>query len=156
MFGFLKSHDDTAAELVLLESQVFDAGDAFRAGQIACGNGNYAEALAIFSLLAEGGDRFAQFEIGCMHAEGQGVEQNYGEAAIWLRRAADQKHAFAQYALGSLYLEGLGVEKNYPVAHMLFVMSVANGHEAAAELRDMAAKHLTRTQVDDAHKLVAA
>src|ERR1017187_3210827 len=38
----------------------------------------------------------AQFNLGLMYANGEGVTQNYAEAARWYRKAADQGDAKAQ------------------------------------------------------------
>ena len=42
---------------------------------------------------AEQGDVDAQFNLGFMYVEGQGVLQDDAEAARWLRLAAEQGHA---------------------------------------------------------------
>ena len=49
---------------------------------------------------AKQGHAEAQFNLGAMYDQGQGVPQSYKEAAVWLRKAADQGHAEAQYNLG--------------------------------------------------------
>jgi len=41
-------------------------------------------------LAAEAGDANAQYDLGGMYEEGQGVEQNYEVALKWYRKAADQ------------------------------------------------------------------
>jgi len=49
---------------------------------------------------AEQGDASAQFSLGLMFGNGQGVPQDYAEAAKWVRMAAAQGAAKAQYLLG--------------------------------------------------------
>lgn len=66
--------------------------------------------------LAESGDVEAQFNLGFMFDQGQGVPQNYAEAVKWYRKAADQGHADAQYFLGTMYVQGQGVPLNYAEA----------------------------------------
>ena len=51
-------------------------------------------------VLAEQGDVGAQFILGVMCANGQGVSQDSAEAVRWYRLAADQGHALAQYTWG--------------------------------------------------------
>jgi len=66
--------------------------------------------------LAESGDVEAQFNLGLMYDQGQGVPQNYSEAVKWYRKAADQGHADAQYFIGTMYVQGQGVPLNYTEA----------------------------------------
>jgi TPR repeat protein len=62
------------------------------------------------------GDATAQYEIGRLYAEGEGVERDDVAAVKWLRMAADQGHAIAQWSLGSCYCTGRGVKQNLPKA----------------------------------------
>ncbi|TXT24353.1 MAG: TPR repeat SEL1 subfamily [Gallionellaceae bacterium] len=62
---------------------------------------------------AEKGIADAQFVLGAMYANGQGVERNYHEAVAWYRKAADQGYAKAQYNLGRMYISGQGVPYDY-------------------------------------------
>jgi hypothetical protein len=58
---------------------------------------------------AEAGDAGAQYLLGYMYAEGQGVDQNVKEALRWYIRAAEQGHADAQLSAAMIYAEGRGV-----------------------------------------------
>jgi TPR repeat protein len=58
------------------------------------------EAVKWFRRAADQRDATAQFYLGVMYSEGQGVPQNYAEAAKWYRLAADRGDAQAQYNLG--------------------------------------------------------
>jgi hypothetical protein len=78
-------------------------------GITAAKRGNYATALRLLRPLAEQGRAFAQYNLGLMYAEGQGVRQDDAEAVKWYRLAAVQGVAFAQYNLGLMYAEGQGV-----------------------------------------------
>ena len=64
-------------------------------------------------LLANQGDATAQYNLGLMYANGQGVTQSYTEAVKWYRLAADQGFAQAQFNLGNMYANGRGVAKDY-------------------------------------------
>jgi len=68
--------------------------------------GDYVAAHRLFRPLADQGDALAQFNLGLMYANGQGVPQNDAEAFGWFRSAADQGLADAQYNLGLMYLNG--------------------------------------------------
>ena len=65
-------------------------------------------------------DPNAQFLMGMLYDEGNGVPQDRAIAASWYRRAAEQDHLAAQLFLGILYHSGDGVEKDYKkAAHWL-------------------------------------
>ncbi len=49
---------------------------------------------------ANQGDAYAQYNLGVMYANGDGVPENDAEAVKWYRKAADQGYAVAQYNLG--------------------------------------------------------
>jgi hypothetical protein len=59
----------------------------------AAGRDDYATALRLFRPLADQGNALAQYALGVMYDNGQGVQQNYAEAAKWYRKAADQDEA---------------------------------------------------------------
>ena len=58
---------------------------------------------------ADQGHAKAQYNLGLMYYEGQGVAQDYSAAMKWFRMAADQENAKAQYSLGLMYHQGQGV-----------------------------------------------
>ncbi len=92
----------TALLAVLLVSKSI-AADAKETGLDAYEAGHYRQAYEILSPLARAGDADAQYVVGLMYAEGQGVEQNFYEAGKMYRRAGEQDHAGAQVNLGSLF-----------------------------------------------------
>jgi TPR repeat protein len=61
---------------------------------------------------AEKGDAEAQFNLGRMYANGQGVDQSDTEALNWFRKAADQGYAKAQYGLGFMYYNGRSLDQS--------------------------------------------
>ena len=62
---------------------------------------------------AEQGYADAQYNLGLIYYEGEGVAQDYEEAAKWYRKAAEQGYISAQIALGGIYYCGQGVPLNY-------------------------------------------
>ena len=58
--------------------------------------------LVWFRRAANQGFAKAQFNLGLMYYNGDGVAQDYKEAAAWFRKAADQGHADARAALQKL------------------------------------------------------
>ncbi len=87
--------------------------DPFSRGYEAYNRGDYATALRLWRPLAEQGNALAQFSLGFMYDNGEGVPQNDAEAVKWYRRAADQGDASAQLNLGVMYYAGEGVWANY-------------------------------------------
>ena len=74
------------------------------------------EQLTALRKKAEAGDVDAQFNLGVLYANGQGVERNYSEALKWYRQAAEQNNAAAQNNLGAMYEDGQGVGRDYAAA----------------------------------------
>ncbi|THB70428.1 MAG: hypothetical protein D6B28_09045 [Gammaproteobacteria bacterium] len=59
--------------------------------------------------LAYQGNLGAQFKLGVLYTDGNGVTRNIYEAAKWFHKAADQGLATAQNNLGFMYQNGTGV-----------------------------------------------
>ena len=70
------------------------------------------EAIEDIRVRAEHGDAEAQYNLGRMYANGEGVTRNAAEAVRWFRLAADQGNADAQNGLGVLYASGRGVPQD--------------------------------------------
>ncbi len=84
----------------------------FDEGVAALQRGDYATALREYRPLAEQGHATAQYNLGIMYDNGQGVLQDYAKAVKWVRKAAEQGDANAQYNLGLMYKNGLGVPQD--------------------------------------------
>ena len=69
-------------------------------GAAAHEKGDYATALRLWHPLAEQGNAHAQFNLGVMYYNSQGVPQDYEAAMTWFRKAAEQGHDNAQFNLG--------------------------------------------------------
>lgn len=94
--------------------------DPLEDGFSAAGRGDYATALRLWRPLANQGVAQAQFNLGSMYQNGDGVAQSYVEAVKWYRLAADQGHAVAQNNLGLMYRDGQGVTNDYAEAAKWF------------------------------------
>ena len=101
--------------------------------------------------LAEGGDKIAQYDLGVMYRDGDGVPQDYKEAVKWYTKAAEQGLAKAQLFLGNRYYLGQGVPKDLVQAYAWYNVASANGHEKAKEYRDKI--ELTPQQLAEAQSL---
>jgi uncharacterized protein len=90
--------------VTLFSLSVFSLAFAgFEDGKAAYERDDYATALKEFKTVAERGDADAQFLVGVMYANGEGVPQDYAEAVKWYRRAAELGYADAQRELAELY-----------------------------------------------------
>ena len=95
--------------LILLSSNVVSSAADIRGfGYSVYLDEDYQTALPIFAKLAEQADVRAQFRLGLMYENAQGVPAFKGkEAAKWYELAAEQGHASSQYLLAFMYWEGI-------------------------------------------------
>ncbi|MBT6256314.1 MAG: sel1 repeat family protein [Alphaproteobacteria bacterium] len=66
-------------------------------------NKEYATALKLFRPLADDGDPEAQYYLGNMYRNGEGVPTNKARAVVFYSLAIDQSNAEAQHNLGLMY-----------------------------------------------------
>jgi hypothetical protein len=129
------------------------AGQDFDLGLLAYDAGDYATALREFRLAAEQGNAMAQYNVGVMTYNGEGVAQNFAEAAEWYRRAAAQGYARAQSDLGDLYARGEGVPQDRVEAHKWYSLAAARGDAGAAKSRDRIAAKMTPAGIAAAERM---
>ena len=112
---FSKSLNAALAALLLATAAPVWADNTtqFKQALTAYQAGNYEQAFHLWQPLAQQGDAEAQFNLGVMYENGQGVTQDYRQAAAWYQKAANQGHAKAQYNLGVMYYNGQGMARNY-------------------------------------------
>ena len=118
--------------LFLFSGSVF--GDDLQDGFDAYKRNDYKEAFKLFRLSAVQGNESAQFNLGLMYYEGQGVPQDYKEALKWFRLSAKQGDADAQYNLGEMYKNGQGVPDDIKEAVKWFRLSAEQGNVKAKEM----------------------
>lgn len=80
---------------------------------------------------AEQGNAEAQFYMGCVYANGDGVPKDDAQALLWYRKAAAQKHSGAQNNLGWMYDQGRGVPKDSAEAANWYLKAAQNGSAVA-------------------------
>ena len=105
---------------------------------------------------AEQGYANAQYNLGVMYDNGEGVPQDYQEAMSWYRKAAEQGNASAQYNLGVSYANGQGVPQDYVQAHKWINLAASRTKENAEDFRlarDSLAEKMTALQVAEAKRL---
>ena len=80
---------------------------------------------------AEAGEALAQFNLGGMYANGEGVLKDATQAVAWYRKAADQGYASAQFNLGVMYANGEGVPKDATQAIAWYRKATDQGYASA-------------------------
>lgn len=80
---------------------------------------------------AEKGNAEAQFKLGIMYGNGQGVSQNDTQAIDWYRKAAEQGYAPAQFNLGYAYENGQGVSEDKTQAIIWYRKAADKGYAPA-------------------------
>lgn len=86
---------------------------SFDQAEDAYDRGDYETAREILSVLAKEGDAEAQYGLGLLYDNGEGVTEDHSEAARWYEAAAKQGNIAAQISLGGLYKDGEGVLQSY-------------------------------------------
>ncbi len=124
----------------------------YQRGQEAYDSGDLKAAFTIWEPLAERGDAAAQFNLGEMYYEGQGVEKDYGDAFKWFSKAAKQRYVKAQYNLGWMYYNGEGIPKDNIYACMWLSVAEVNGYDGAESLieditKEMSSKEIAKAEV---------
>jgi TPR repeat protein len=101
-------------------------------------NQDYTAAFKEFKTLADGGDRVAQFYVGLMYDNSQGMTQDYNQiisrveqAMIWYRKSAEQGFAPAQTSLGVLLETGGRIERNFKEAAAWYRKAADQNYAAA-------------------------
>lgn len=84
-----------------------------------------------YRVSAEQGSAAAQYDLGVINLQGQGVPKDYAAAAQWFSKAAKQGHVEAQYNLGIMYMLGQGVSQDYGRAAEWFRKAAEQGNTDA-------------------------
>jgi TPR repeat protein len=93
--------------------------------------GNFAVALKELKPLAEKGDAKAQWYLGNMYSDGNGVRQSHKKAASLYRKSAEQGHAAAQFSFAVMCERGIGVPKSDKQAASWYHKAAEQGHAEA-------------------------
>ncbi len=108
--------------------------DAIAAAFDAIKRDDYATSLRILQPMANMGNAVAQFNIGVMYLNGEGVERSVSEGISWYKKSAVLGNVSAQFRLGRIYQEGKIVRNNNIEAAKWWKMAAANGHAEAQTL----------------------
>lgn len=122
---------------VLINVSSCSAGDKprqFEQGMTALMEGNYAEAYCLWKPLAERGYAEAQYHIGWLYANGNGLAVDIERALAWWMRAAAGGHADAEFAVGLAYTTGEGIKKDLDEAVKWYLAAARQGHGDARDI----------------------
>ena len=106
-----------------------------------------------YTKAAEQGYASAQYNLGVMYANGEGVLENDKTAVKWYTKAAEQGYADAQYNLGVMYDNGEGVLTDNRRAYMWLNLGSYNGSEVASKNKDKIAKQMTPADISKAQDM---
>jgi hypothetical protein len=82
---------------------------------------------------AEQGITEAEYELGMIYSQGNGVERSHALAARWFRKAGEKNHAPSLYQLGLIYELGLDYRANLARALEWYRKAAAAGSQAALD-----------------------
>ena len=105
----------------------------FKAGEKAYQRNDYATALREWQPLANQGQAAAQYQLGLLYSNGQGVPKDDAQARQWYEKAANQGHPLAQVNLGGLYDYGRGGTQDFRMAVRWYLRAANQGNELAQQ-----------------------
>ena len=80
------------------------------------------------------GHREAQYNLGALYYNGDGVRRDYASSESWFEQSAMQGDPSSQYALGRMYsVPHEGIRLDRVRAHAWFVIAAEAGHREAAK-----------------------
>jgi len=85
-------------------------------------------AIYWYTLAANEGHPYAQYNLGLCYKNGTGVKQNFITAVHWIRKAAEQNDPDAQHSLGLRYKIGEGVIQDNREAVKWFMKAADQGY----------------------------
>lgn len=119
--------------ILCLQIQSVQATD-FKKGLQHMENGDYALAFCLWEPLARLGHPDAQYHLGWLYANGNGINVNVKTAVYWWQQAANNGYLDAQFAIGLAYTTGEGIEADSEKAFKWFFKAAAAGHEDARDI----------------------
>ena len=122
--------------------------------------GDFGAAIKMMDKLGREGDIRAQYMMGRMFSEGEGVREDDAAAAKWYQVAADRGDVVSQLSLGTFFVNGDGVAQNFAEAYKwLTLVALSENRTAKAqalEVRDLISQLMTPDQIDDGERLAVA
>ncbi len=98
---------------------------------VATFNSDQLRAESAIRKAAKAGNPEAQFRLGVMFGNGDGVALDYGQALEWFEKAAAQGHESALLTLAWMHANGTGVEVDEDRARELYLAAAGRGSAKA-------------------------
>jgi TPR repeat protein len=123
---------------------------------------DYAQAAQWYLKAADQSHSLAQFNLGIMYGEGQGVPRDEAKSRVWMQKAADLGDAGAQYTIGMKHhrasLDGLSeaAPESRIQAYKWFRLAAAQGYRGSEAAWAFVSLAMTREDVADGGRRVAA
>jgi len=127
--------------LAIVTTCVLPALAGLQEGLDAFLRGDHKVAIEEWRPLAEQGDDVAQFNMGAVYDQGQGVKRDPIEALRWYKLSAAQGNTHAQTNMGLMYAEGQGIPQDYSEAFRWTLLAAEKG-DAQAQL-NLCLMHMT-------------
>jgi hypothetical protein len=106
--------------------------------------------------LAEQGEPDAEWQLGILYHDGDGVPKDDALAVQWFERAAEQGYVPAQSTLGAYYWAGRGVPQDFSKAYFWSQLALAQGDENSKSRLEGLSAEMTQTQVAAARQQAEA
>jgi TPR repeat protein len=122
----------------ITNSKAIGSEDSFIKGYTAYVLKNYKLARIYWKPIAKEGNQNAQYLLGVMYANGQGVKTDFQKASHWFLKSALQGDVGAMYFLGTFLKEGKGINQNFLKAGEWFQKAAEKGYpDAQLQLGEM-------------------
>jgi len=122
------------AWLALAQAVPAVSADDMREAMEAMVAGNFAEAYCVWRPMALAGDPEAQYHLGWLYANGNGLQVDTRRAVEWWRKAARQGFADAQFAMGLAATIGDGMKRDLNEAVRWYGLAARQGNEDARDI----------------------
>jgi len=149
---------EALAERGVVEAQ-FSLGLKFAS---APGALDYARAEYWYLKAASQNHALAHFNLGMMHARGQGMPCDKEQSRVWIQKAAELGDASAQYNLGLLHHRTVAngpqamASESRVEAYAWLQLAAAQGYRDAEAASNVVRLHMTQADVQEAGRRVAA
>ena len=134
--------------------------DAFDDAFIAYSAGDFTGARTVLDGLAREGDIRAQYLMGRIYSEGEGVLKDDAEGIKWYSLAAYSGDIVSQLALGTMYVNGRGVAQDMVQAYGWFTIVAQNSSRdmtnQALEVRDLIEQLMSTQEINEAEAFAAS
>jgi uncharacterized protein len=112
-----------------------------------------SRAMDRYKPLAKEGNAKAQYYLGILYSDDNGVTTDYKKSMNWLKWSAAQGNNRAQSKIGEAYYYGKGVAKDFVQAYKWLIIAYRNFDDESRELRELIEKQITDKQIIEAKQL---